>query len=222
MPLSFFSGCSPRRTSLKSFWSPTSYRGGFPVSPTSTSWTQAGWSTMRLNSNTTNPRESCRSHKERAQSCRITFHFRHQQHTQVVNLYFWLTDFWLKPEVPTAPSLGLINMLQKLKELRKPIFSLDYQFIAKDFKRGTSTARGRKAQGKVWAQRAQSFHHLSKCAASWVSSCSPILKLSERWPLGFCGGFITQAGLVKSFVFGDELKLQPFSSPPDAFQKSPY
>ena len=46
-----------------------------------------------------------------------------------------------KTEVPTTPSLGLINLLEWLTELRKHIYSLDYWFIAKDTKGYESTAR---------------------------------------------------------------------------------
>ena len=47
---------------------------------------------------------------------------------------------------PTTPSLGLINFLEQLTELRKPTYSLDYQFIAKNIKGCKSTARWRDTQ----------------------------------------------------------------------------
>ena len=39
-----------------------------------------------------------------------------------------------KSEVPTTPSLGLINLLEQLIELRKPIYSLNDWFVSKDIK----------------------------------------------------------------------------------------
>ena len=42
------------------------------------------------------------------------------------------------------PSLGLINLLERLTELRKPVYSLDYWFITKDIKGYKSTARLKK------------------------------------------------------------------------------
>ena len=44
------------------------------------------------------------------------------------------------PVVAMTPSLGWINLLEGLTELRKLAYSLDYQFITKDFKRYKSTA----------------------------------------------------------------------------------
>ena len=44
--------------------------------------------------------------------------------------------------MPTTASLCLINLLEKLTELRKLIYSLDYQFSTKDIIKGyKSTAR---------------------------------------------------------------------------------
>ena len=47
-------------------------------------------------------------------------------------LYFWLTGY--KSEVPMTPSLGWMELLEQLIELKKPIYSLTYQFITKDIK----------------------------------------------------------------------------------------
>ena len=52
------------------------------------------------------------------------------------HLYFWPTD-----GNSHDPSLGSINLLELLTELRKYIYSLDYWFIIKDIKGYKSTAR---------------------------------------------------------------------------------
>lgn len=44
-------------------------------------------------------------------------------------LCFWPYGYRL--EVPTIPSLGSINLLEQLAELREIVFSLDYRFITK-------------------------------------------------------------------------------------------
>ena len=59
-------------------------------------------------------------------------------------LYFWPTDY--KSEIPMTLSLGLLNLLEQLTEHRKPIYSLDYQFLIKVCSLGT--AKERDAQGK--------------------------------------------------------------------------
>ena len=45
-----------------------------------------------------------------------------------------LLTTWYKPEVPVTPSLGLINLLEWLTELRKTVYLLDYWLITKDIK----------------------------------------------------------------------------------------
>ena len=52
-------------------------------------------------------------------------------------------------EVPTTLSLGVINLLEWLTELRKPIYSLDCWFVTKDIRGCESTASWRDTQGKV-------------------------------------------------------------------------
>ena len=59
------------------------------------------------------------------------------QHTYNIN--FWSTGY--SSEIPMTPSLGLINLLEQLTELRKPIYSLDYRFTTEDIKGYESTVR---------------------------------------------------------------------------------
>ena len=44
-----------------------------------------------------------------------------------------------KSGVPTTPSLGSLNLLEQLTELRNPIYSLDYRFIIKAYNSGTAS-----------------------------------------------------------------------------------
>lgn len=51
-------------------------------------------------------------------------------------LYFWPSC--CRSEVPMTPSLGLINLLEELTELRKSFYSLDYWFTIKGCNSRTS------------------------------------------------------------------------------------
>lgn len=44
-----------------------------------------------------------------------------------------------KSEVPTPHSLGSINLLEWLTELKKPGYLLDYQFTINEYNSGTAT-----------------------------------------------------------------------------------
>ena len=57
-------------------------------------------------------------------------HFRCQSQVQVIT--YTSDQPAVKQRFPTTPSLGLINLLKWLTELRKPIYSFDHQFIIKD------------------------------------------------------------------------------------------
>lgn len=92
----------------------------------------------------------------------------------------------LKSEIPTIPSIGSINLLEWLIELRKPIYSLGYPFITKDIKRYESTARWRDTQGEV--------SNIGTCvlmeSGAWYSgrrkhSDSPTWKLCQTPPFFF-------------------------------------
>ena len=86
-------------------------------------------------------------------------------------------------------SLGLINLLEWLTELRETFYSLDYQFIMKGY--NTRTADGRQAQGKN-GERGRCFHALSMCTILPVPSSVHQLGNSPNPALlGFCGGLIT-------------------------------
>ena len=71
-------------------------------------------------------------------------------------------------------------------EFRKPIYSLDYQFIPKDTKGCKSIARGRDIYGEVLNKGASvpvEFRVLQ--GGMWKSSDSPAWKLSEPLRFGF-------------------------------------
>ena len=72
--------------------------------------------------------DSTRFHRLKAHSHKIALWFR----CQVITC----TSDWLaiKSEVPMTLSLGSMKLLEQLIELKKPIYSLAYQFITKDIK----------------------------------------------------------------------------------------
>ena len=85
-------------------------------------------------------------------------------------------------EVAKTPSLGLINLLEWLTELRKPVYSQDYQFIIKEYNSGTDR---RDAQGKVWGKDEELPYLLGVSCSPLIYTCSPTLKLCERCPFSF-------------------------------------
>lgn len=91
---------------------------------------------------------------------------------------------------PTTPSLGWINLLARLTELRGTFYLLDYLFILEEYNAGTIGWKRCRGQGMwegVWG-----FHDLSECTTVLAPppthqpgrSLNPILS-------GFYGGFIT-------------------------------
>ena len=102
-------------------------------------------------------------------------------------LCFWPTSYRL--EVPTTLSLGLINFLEQLTELRETFHLLDYQFIIKGYSSGTTRGRQctRQGMGKRLIPRSLSEYTLlpkSPCVHQPRSSLNCIL-------FGFYTGFIT-------------------------------
>ena len=67
-------------------------------------------------------------------------------------MYFWPTDY--KSESLTPPSSGLINLLEQLIGLRKPVYSRDCWHITKDIKGYESMARWRYTG---WGPKQRSF-----------------------------------------------------------------
>ena len=91
-------------------------------------------------------------------------------------LYFWPTD--CKSEVPTAPSLSSINLLEQFTELRETFYLLNHWFIMKRCKSGTARWERYKVWWKGgWASMSSSVH----CPPQ-TSTCSPTWKLSEPHP----------------------------------------
>lgn len=86
------------------------------------------------------------------------------------------------------------------------------QFIKGYDKGYEATATSRDAEGKAWEKGtglpcSQSMHSLH------ISLCSPTQKLSTPFLLGFYGGSITSAWLIKSLASGNWFNLQPLSLP---------
>lgn len=87
-------------------------------------------------------------------------------------LHFWQNGY--KSKAPQSPSLGLINLLKQLIELRKPIYSLDYRFIAKNTnQQPDEEMRRARCRKRVW-----SFHALGVLYYPQIATCSPTQKLS--------------------------------------------
>ena len=96
-----------------------------------------------------------------------------------------------------TPSLGLISLLECLAELRKWVYSPDYQFITQDIKGYKSIGKW-DIQGKV---QTQSFYEPWEGPSPWLSRCSSDWK--NPLLLGFDGGYITQTWLIKSLAIGN-------------------
>lgn len=112
---------------------------------------QAG---CQLNSDTT--WRHIRSHRLRAQFCKTGAGHSPKPLPQYLwwliaspdcHAPFWLTSY--ETEVPPKPSLGSINLLEQLAELKKPVYSLDCWFITENVKGYRSTARWKDTLGEV-------------------------------------------------------------------------
>ena len=64
--------------------------------------------------------------------------------------YHRASDQLATSEAPMSPSLGSSNLLDRLKELGKPIYLSDHQFIINEYNSGT--VDGRDAQDKAWGK----------------------------------------------------------------------
>lgn len=116
-------------------------------------------------------------------------------------------------EVPRIPSLGLINLLQKLTELRENILltrwpgyyiQIVYSILAKSGLEETPSSReGKALELPCWLR----WPALSKLPSVHQPGCSlnPVL-------LGFYRGFIAQAHLIKSLPSAQWFSLLPSSS----------
>lgn len=82
------------------------------------------------------PGDSIRFHKLKAQSHKTTPSPLQMMVTRPgCHLCFWPTSY--RSEVPTTPSLGSINLLESLIELRETFYFLDHWFIIKGYNPGT-------------------------------------------------------------------------------------
>lgn len=117
-------------------------------------------------------------------------------------LYFWPTDY--KSEIPLTLSLGLLNLLEQLTEHRKPIYSLNYQFLIKVCSLGT--AKERDVQERTLTSM-PSRH----AAALLIFSGSPTWKLLN--PIFWFLWLHDMRWLIKSLGIGYWFNFQSLSLP---------
>ena len=111
-------------------------------SPTpSDSSTPAGCPTTQFNSDTIYLEIASDSTGKGSVSLSLSHTHTHSRCQLQVGLSLALLTNWPQSEVPMTLSLDLINFLEQLTDLRKLVYSLDYQFITKDIKGYISTAR---------------------------------------------------------------------------------
>lgn len=134
----------------------------------STSWshsqTPAGCAIIQLNS-TTIHQDSVRSHMLRTQSYKMAPNFRCQSQVQVVTC----ASDGCRLEVPTTPSLDLINLLEGLTEL-KETSNQNTGLLSIFTTQGQPS--GRDAHSREWG-RAQSCHATSRGSTLPASACVP-------------------------------------------------
>lgn len=137
--------------------------------------------------------------------------FRCQSPAQVVTgASGWLAADWRLPR-PT-PFLSSIHFPEWLTELRNNLLSrspVHYKRIYYN----SGAMRWKRRMRARFGERAQSFHALPRQPLLPVSTCSPTHRLSQGLLWGFYGGFVTQAGVVKSLASGNRFTLHSFSAP---------
>lgn len=122
-------------------------------------------------------------------------------------LSFWPIGY--TSEVPMTHCLGLIHLLEQLRELRETFYLLDHQCIIKGYNSETARRNWYLGNGMRKRHRASMLSEptivpKSPCVHQLESSLTSVLS-------GFCGGFITSAGLIKSLTIRDWTHLHFFS-----------
>lgn len=101
-----------------------------------------------------------------------------------------LTNFW-----PMTPSLGLINLLKQLIELREIFYLPDYGAVIKGYNSGTG--REKRCPGQDTERRTEGSSSL------WVYHSFTNPEALQTHAFGvFMGGFITQVWLINSLAIG--------------------
>ena len=144
--------------------------------------------TSRVSENSTQiwcSQESVRFHRLRAQSSKTTSQpppspFQIPVKSPSKYLYFWQTDYQLKH--PMISSLDLINLLEWLTELRKPIYSPDFCFIIEEYNSGTATWMRCIGQGWGNGQGASVLSHSLLLSPNFQM----FTNLDALWTLFFC------------------------------------
>ena len=127
-------------------------------------------------------------------------------------LCFWPTGY--KSEVPMTPSLDSINLLEWFTELRKPVYSLDYQFVTKGYEKIQINSLMKRYIGQGPQQRSVCSMELGAntvaCGSILVhlprSSLNPVL-------LGFMKTSLHRHNWLNCWPLVIELNLQTLSLP---------
>ena len=118
--------------------------------PTSNHWTQTGYPTSQFNFETILEMVLLPNHRLKAQAYRtVGPHpdlFQMPITSSSCHLCFSLIGY--KLVVPTTPSLGLINLLEQLRELRETFYLLGNWLIIKGYNSGTTIWKRCIGQGK--------------------------------------------------------------------------
>lgn len=153
------------------------------------------YSTTGLNSDSIYPPSDTQVKASVPQDCPLP-QFRCQLQVQVVTCAF---DCQAIDQRFPWPLLRFTDLLELLTQFRKTVYLLDHRFIKKDETQQQPWVRD--AYGKAW-ERAQGFHAPSGHTTPHPIPSHPVPSQPGHSPnhvlLGFCGGFITQALLIKS------------------------
>ena len=154
-------------------------------------------------------RDSIRFCKLRAQNCNSALSFRGQLQAR---LSLALLTNWLLSLPPS--SLGSINFLEWLTELREHICSPDCQLLWKDITQEQSDERD--TQGRIW-RRGTEIPCPLPAQLSWISMCSTVKNLPSSHPFEFIFIFI-EASLqrhdwLNRWPLGIDSTFSPLSSP---------
>ena len=111
----------------------------------------------------------------------------------------WSPD-WIR--VPGTNSLGSINLLEWVAELREIFYLLDDQFIIKEYNSGTGRWKRCLGQGMGKECGVSVLSWSSETLPESTGVCQPRSPLTLiLW--GFYGGFITCTRLIKSLITAD-------------------
>ena len=120
-------------------------------------------------------------------------------------------DRLARPAVPTTPSLGSINLLELLIELRETVYSLDHQFVIKGYNSGRARCTRCLGRGVGKVRGAPDFLRMSPSPR--FSAGSPARKPSKPFPSVVSWRLLAWVQLIKTLATDCWLHLQPLSPP---------